>query len=233
MTKKFDLSLLPATPTLEFEERLWTSGTRFVAGIDEAGRGPLAGPVSAAVVIFPADPSVAMQLKGVRDSKQMIPTNREIWSARIKTQALTYAIGFASPLEIDNLGILPATHLAIRRALGKLSFPPDHLLLDYLILPGFPKPQTPLVKGDARSLSIAAASILAKTARDNLMCELDVLYPGYSFASHKGYGTPAHLRTLARLGPCPIHRLSFRPLKLLTFTPNEKLGDLVSQGRNK
>ena len=232
MTKKFDLSLLPATPTLEFEERLWTSGTRFVAGIDEAGRGPLAGPVSAAIVIFPADPGVAMQLKGVRDSKQMTPPDRETWAAHIKTQALSYAIGFASPHEIDNLGILPATRLAIQRALEALSFYPDHLLLDYLVLPGFPKPQTPLVQGDARSLSIAAASVLAKTSRDSLMCELDLQYPGYGFAAHKGYGTRLHLQALARLGPCPIHRLSFRPLKLLTFTPNEKLSDLVSQGRN-
>jgi ribonuclease HII len=150
---------------------------------------------------------------GVRDSKQMTPAEREAWAPCIKTLASSYGIGFASACEIDTLGILPATLLAVRRALQGLAFAPDHLLLDYLRLPDDPTPQTALVKGDMRSLSIAAASVLAKTARDALLCELDAVYPGYGFASHKGYGTPEHRAALARLGPCSIHRLTFRGVK--------------------
>jgi ribonuclease HII len=128
-------------------------------------------------------------------------------------EAVSYGIGFASPEEIDSWGILPATRLAIQRALDRLSIQPEHLLLDHLKLPDHPAPQTPITKGDARSLSIAAASILAKTSRDALMCEMDSRYPDYGFAQHKGYATPAHLRALAERGPCPIHRYSFAPLR--------------------
>jgi ribonuclease HII len=213
MTPKFDLSLLPVSPDLSFEIPLWEKGLHHIAGIDEAGRGALAGPVSAAAIILPPDPTLDRLLEGVRDSKQMTPVQRAFWEDRLKEVALAWGIGFASNCEIDDLGIVQATRLAVRRALEQLSLEPDHLLIDYLDLPGTPIPLTPLVKGDARSLTIASASILAKTGRDALLCEMDSRYPGYGFADHKGYGTPAHLSVLETLGPCPIHRRSFAPLK--------------------
>jgi ribonuclease HII len=212
MTTRFDRNLLPSKPTLEFEQPLWKNGCKLIAGIDEAGRGPLAGPVAAAAVILPADPSIGLILEGVRDSKQMTPRQREYWSDRLKEVAVCYGIGFASAGEIDAAGILPATHMAVLRALQELHLSPDHLLLDYLTLPGISTPQTSLVKGDVRCLSIASASVLAKTARDQLLCKLDRQYPGYGFSRHKGYGTPEHLQALQRLGPCPIHRLTFHPI---------------------
>ncbi len=210
---KFDLSRLPPSPTLEFERSLWEAGFGWVAGIDEAGRGPLAGPVSAAAIILPPDPAIAAQLSGVRDSKQMTPEGRESWAARLRQVVLAYGVGFASAQEIDSLGILPATRLAVKRALEGLALSPDHLLLDYLELPDDRRPQLSLVKGDARSLSIASASVLAKTAHDALLRELDQQYPGYGFASHKGYPTLEHRLALARLGPCPIHRLTFKGVR--------------------
>jgi ribonuclease HII len=213
MTTRFDRSLIPSKPTLEFEKSLWDAGLKHIAGIDEAGRGPLAGPVAAAAVILPNDPSLDVTLSGVRDSKQMTPGQREYWAGCIKTVAIQYGIGFASAEEIDRIGILPATHLAVGRALSAIQLTPDHLLLDFLTLPDYAIPQTSLIKGDARCLSIAAASVLAKTERDRLMYDLDLQYPGYGFARHKGYGTPEHLQALQRLGPCPIHRLSFHPLR--------------------
>jgi len=209
---KFDTSLLPAEPNLDFEETLWGCGDRWVAGVDEAGRGPLAGPVAAAAAILPPDRQVYLRLRGVRDSKQMSADEREYWAAQLKTILLAYGIGFASSEEIYALGIVPATQLAVQRAVEALPLTPEHLLVDFLKLPGLPIPQTPLVKGDSRSLSIASASVLAKTARDALLCDLDRQYPGYGFARHKGYGTRAHLDALQRLGPCPIHRRSFQPV---------------------
>jgi ribonuclease HII len=205
----FDLSLLPPAPDLSFEQALWDSGLSMVAGIDEAGRGALAGPVAAAAVVLPCDPGMAVRLQGVRDSKQMSPHQREEARERIQAVALTWGVGFASPDEIDTLGILPATRLAACRALEALNPLPDHLLLDYIFLPEIPLSQTALVKGDCRSLSIAAASVLAKTSRDAMLRELDVCYPGYGFAAHKGYGTQAHRLALRRLGASPVHRLSF------------------------
>jgi ribonuclease HII len=213
MTTRFDPSLIPAKPTLEFEISLWNAGLTHVAGIDEAGRGPLAGPVAAAAVILPQDPQIGASLIGVRDSKQMTPDQREYWAECVKDAAIDYGIGFASAEEIDRVGILPATHLAAVRALLGMQILPDHVLLDYLTLPDYPIPQTSLIKGDARCLSIAAASVLAKTERDRLMREIDQQYPGYGFARHKGYGTPEHLQALQRLGPCPIHRVTFHPIK--------------------
>ena len=200
---------LPVCPDLAFEQALWTAGVRLVAGVDEAGRGPLAGPVAAAAVVLPADPGVAERLTGVRDSKQLSPSARQAARLQILAAALTWGVGFASAEEIDALGILPATHLAARRALDELARQPEHLLLDYLFLRESALPQTSLIKGDCRSLSIAAASVLAKTSRDALMLELDAQYPGYGLAAHKGYGTLAHRQALRRLGPCPIHRRSF------------------------
>jgi ribonuclease HII len=140
----------------------------------------------------------------------MVPEEREVWAARLKVEALAWGVGFASHTEIDALGIVPATCLAAMRALEELSIPVQHVLVDFLKLPECILPQTPLVKGDARSLSIASASVLAKTARDAVLRDLDDEYPGYGFARHKGYATAAHYAALERLGPCPIHRRSFK-----------------------
>ena len=216
MTPRFDLSLLPPAPDFAFEIALWGGGCRYVAGVDEAGRGALAGPVAAGVVIFPNDPGLLPRLAGVRDSKQMSPSKRLIWAGRIKRLALAWAVGFASVDEIDSLGIVPATRLAACRATRSLGEQPEHLLVDFLELPELPIPQTPLVKGDRRSLSIAAASILAKTERDALLCELEARYPGYGLAQHKGYATQAHRLALRRLGPAPVHRRSFGPVLSLS-----------------
>jgi ribonuclease HII len=210
MAVKFDPGLLPVEPDLSFEISLWSSGIENVAGIDEAGRGALAGPVAAAALILPPDPGVVRALAGVRDSKQMTPRQRESRADRIREVALAWGIGLASAEEIDALGILPATRLAAQRAVEALSVLPNHLLLDYLFLPEIPISQTSLIKGDCRSLSIAAASVLAKTARDALMRGLEVSYPGYDFAIHKGYGTADHRLALERLGPSPIHRRTFK-----------------------
>jgi len=206
---RFDPSLLPEAPDLSFESGLWDAGCQYVAGIDEAGRGALAGPVAAGAVIFlpGTDPT---QLEGVRDSKQMTPRQRESHARGIQLTAVCHAVGFASSQEIDHLGILPATRLAIQRALGALPVKPDHLLLDCLLLPENPVPQTSLIKGDCRSLSIAAASVLAKTERDALMRQLDQEYPGYDLAKHKGYGTQDHRQAIAELGNSPIHRKTFK-----------------------
>lgn len=207
---KFDRALIPPSPDLSFEVALWSRGVRLVAGIDEAGRGSLAGPVAAGVVILPPDAGLAQRLDGVRDSKEMTPAERERWAGRLAEIALGYAVGFASVAEIDQQGVVPATRLAACRALQALSICPQHLLLDYLELAEVPLPQTSLVKGDARSLSIAAASIFAKTRRDALMCDLDQQYPGYGLAAHKGYGTARHRQALGELGYSAIHRKTFR-----------------------
>jgi ribonuclease HII len=205
----FDRSLLPPEPDLAFEMILWQAGFFAIGGIDEAGRGALAGPVAAAAVILPQKAPIQKLLHGVRDSKQMTPPEREIARKRILEFATSWGVGYAAPGEIDQIGIVPATRLAVSRALENLSLLPDHLLLDYLFLPEVALPQTALIKGDCRSLSIAAASVLAKTSRDDLLVDLDQTYPGYGFAAHKGYGTMAHRDALKRLGPCPVHRLSF------------------------
>ena len=207
---KFDRRLIPAAPDLSFEQALWTAGVQYVAGIDEAGRGALAGPVAAAAIIFPADRQLADRLVGVRDSKQMTPAERGEWAVRLPILSLTQAVGFASAQEIDEIGIVPATRLAVQRALAQLSINPEHLLIDYLRLPDTELPQTALVKGDQRSLSIAAASILAKTARDKVLCQIDKEFPGYGFAAHKGYGTAAHRQTILTSGYSAVHRRSFR-----------------------
>ncbi|MBE3039250.1 MAG: ribonuclease HII [Chloroflexi bacterium] len=204
MTRKHNLHPFP---TLEFERNLWNDGFTRIAGIDEAGRGAWAGPVAAAAVILPADPSLTRTLNRVRDSKLMTPLARETWAPRIKESAVGWGVGFASEEEIDTLGIVPATKLAATRALENLL--PDYLITDYLIFPEIDLPQTALVKGDQRSLSVAAASVLAKTARDALMRELDGQYPGYGFARHKGYGTRLHQEAIKKLRRCEIHRKSF------------------------
>jgi ribonuclease HII len=213
MNKRFDPSLLPPAPNISFEKKLWNAGIEHVAGIDEAGRGALAGPVAAAAVILPPQPSIVEKLNGLKDSKQLTASQRVEWAEYLRSIALAWGIGFASHAEIDQQGIVPATRLAVQRAVANSKIAPQHLLLDYLFLPDDETPQTNLIKGDERSLSIAGASILAKTARDKLLIELESEYPGYRFAQHKGYGTSQHLDALDRLGPSPIHRFTFAPIK--------------------
>jgi ribonuclease HII len=198
-------------PDTFFETELWQSGLRYIAGLDEAGRGALAGPVSVGAVILPNDKTLlASALSGARDSKQMTPREREQLAPRIKETALHWSVGFATAAEIDSQGIVRATRLAAMRALHQFSLSPEYLLTDFrLELPQLDISQTSLVKGDARCLSIACASILAKTERDALMRELDARHPGYQLGKHKGYGTQAHRSALKRLGLSPIHRRSF------------------------
>jgi len=210
MPNKFDRNLIPSEPDFSIETPLWQLGIKRIAGIDEAGRGAFAGPVSAAAVIFPNAPNLFDELTGIRDSKQMTPGSRQQWASRIKEFCLAWGVGLASAQEIDCLGIVPATRLAVQRALDQLIYPPEHLLVDYLHLTDCPIHQTTLVKGDQRSKSIAAASILAKTTRDTIMMQLDLDYPGYHFADHKGYGTRVHRVSLEKLGPSPVHRLTFQ-----------------------
>jgi ribonuclease HII len=197
-------------PDLSLEIPLWKKGVSYVAGIDEAGRGAIAGPVAAAAVILPAEPSLMESLWGVNDSKKMSPKSRDFWAGELKEICLDYGVGYASHNEIDRIGIAPATHLAIGRALKKLELKPEHILIDYLVLKGCNIPQTSITKGDTISLSIAAASIIAKTSRDALMRQRSKKYPGYNFDHNKGYGTLFHRNALASLGACPIHRKSFK-----------------------
>ena len=208
-------SSLPSHPTLDQEKKLWQQGYQSIAGLDEAGRGAWAGPVFAAAVILPCDSHIQDLLSGVNDSKKLTARQRERWQGCIKAASLDWAVGSASNLEIDEIGIAAASRLAMLRALQQLRYKADHLLIDYISLPESDLPQSSLPKGDAHCLSIAAASILAKTARDALMIELDSSYPAYGFARHKGYGTAAHRAALKQVGLCEIHRSSFRPMKFM------------------
>lgn len=222
MRAKIDAGLIPLSPDFSFESSLWKYGCHYVAGVDEAGRGALAGPVVAAAVIFPKHSSLKI-LNGVRDSKEMSPSKRDQWAERLRKLALAWGVGLATSQEIDELGILPATRIAAQRAIDGLQIVPEHILLDYLFLPDSSIPQTSLIKGDARSMSIAAASVIAKTRRDALLEELDAEYPGYGFSRHKGYGTAAHRAAIASCGPSPIHRLSYKPLlELFNHTGDSK-----------
>lgn len=206
---------LPKTaPTLQEEIALWEQGYRAVAGIDEVGRGPLAGPVVAAAVIASSGANPPW-LQEVRDSKVLRPRQREVLCPRIKEWAVASGVGMADAQTIDSIGILAATRLAMGRAVAQLPSPPDFLLIDGLRLPALPCSQKRVIDGDALCLSIAAASIVAKVFRDNLMAQMEQEYPGYGFARHKGYGTREHQSALARLGPCPIHRHSFAPVSRL------------------
>jgi ribonuclease HII len=206
-------------PDTSFESRFWNSGFMHVAGLDEAGRGALAGPVAVGAVILPGDESrLSGTLAGLRDSKQMTPLERDLLAPRIKQIALTWNVGFASAGEIDSQGIVCATRLAALRALQGLALAPQYLLTDFrLELPQLEISQTALVRGDALCLSIAAASVLAKTVRDEMMRELDRSYQGYGLGKHKGYGTQAHRSALKRLGISPIHRKTFQ-LKEIRIT---------------
>ncbi len=213
MTRRIDPSLIPHAPDLSFEHALWKEGLFYIAGIDEAGRGCLAGPVTAAAVILPRMEEVPGIYSAVRDSKQISSKVREREQKVIEKHSLDWGVGYASNLEIDQFGIVPATRLAVSRALEELTRQPQHLLVDYIVLPNNHLPQTRLVKGDARSLSIAAASILAKTHRDALMITLAENYPIYDLATNKGYGTAFHREALNKFGPSPLHRLSFAPMR--------------------
>lgn len=204
------------TPTLEIELALRAQGHRLVAGLDEAGRGAWAGPVVAAAVILPLDrPDLEHALTGVRDSKRLSPGIRDVLFDVIHQIAVGVSMGVSAPAVVDRGGILPATRRAMRQALARLSPQPGYLILDHLQLTSISLPQLAFPKADAQSFSVAAASIVAKVTRDRLMCLLDERYPGYGFARHKGYGTAMHQAALADLGPSPIHRLSFAPLKSL------------------
>jgi ribonuclease HII len=182
-----------------------------VCGVDEAGRGPWAGPVSAAAVIL----HPRKVIKGLDDSKKLSAKTREVLEIEIKAKALAWGVGFASVQEIAELNILHATGLAMRRAVEALASPPKYALVDGNYPLKLPCEVKTVVGGDAKSKSIAAASILAKVARDRLMIEMDGLYPGYGFASHKGYNAPVHLDALVALGPCEIHRRAWNPVKLV------------------
>jgi ribonuclease HII len=191
------------------ERELAAKGCRLIAGLDEAGRGPLVGPVVAAAVILPPE----LLLAGVDDSKKLTPAKREALDAVIREKALGFGLGQASAQEIDRLNIYQAARLAMERALQALPLAPDGLLTDAMPLPNHKHlPQKAMAHGDSLSLSIAAASILAKVARDKMMVEMDARYPGYGFASHKGYGTEQHLAAIREKGLCPEHRLSFAPV---------------------
>lgn len=188
----------------EYEARLGAEVQ--ICGIDEAGRGPLAGPVAAAAVILPGD----CRILRLNDSKKLSEACREELFLEIKEKAVAYGIGIVSPGVIDEINILQATYEAMRQAVSQLSVQPDVYLNDAVIIPGIPEErQVKIIKGDAKSVSIAAASILAKVTRDHMMMEYDRLYPEYGFAKHKGYGTAAHRAALLEFGPCPIHRRSF------------------------
>ena len=202
---------------LAFEKQLWSAGKAFIAGVDEVGRGPLAGPVVTAAVILPrelcSDSPEAARLRelllGVDDSKKLSPRQRDRLFDQIKEAAVCWATGRREPDRIDEINILEATKEAMSDAIGMLCVQPDHVLIDAVSLKGLQIPQTSIIKGDARSVSIAAASIIAKVTRDREMVEMAKIWSGYAFESNKGYGTAAHYEGLKALGPCPIHRKTF------------------------
>jgi ribonuclease HII len=200
-------------PTLDRERHLISSGHALIAGLDEAGRGAWAGPVVAAAVIL--NLPAAASLREVNDSKRLSPRQRAALYQVIVEHCVTYGIGQSSAAEIDSIGILPATRLAMQRAVEALWPQPDALIIDAVRLPQVNKPQVVFNFADSISLSVAAASILAKVTRDRLLIELDAQYPAYQFARHKGYGTQIHRAALQSAGPCDIHRVSFRPISAL------------------
>jgi ribonuclease HII len=203
-------------PDWRVERAFWRTGAEFVAGVDEVGRGPLAGPVVAAAVILPRRPSGEVSRAGwigrLRDSKQLTPAEREALAPFIAEQAI-WGLGIVSAQVVDQINILQATRLAMRRAVAALPQAPDALIVDGREVVEGPITQRAEVKGDARCASVAAASIIAKVTRDRLMCALDERFPGYGLAEHKGYATPDHREALRRLGYSTIHRLSFAPVR--------------------
>lgn len=193
--------------TLKFEKKVWQRGARFVAGVDEVGRGSLFGPVVAAAVIL--DPQY--RIRGLRDSKLLPAERREILAERIREHALAWAVAAVDAARIDQINIYHASRAAMHEAVSQLVPAADHLLIDAMKL-NLEVPQKSIIHGDALSASIAAASILAKVERDRMMCEWDAVFPEYGLASHKGYSTPKHLAALRELGPTPLHRQSFAPV---------------------
>ena len=205
-------------PDMRQERALMRQGHILVAGIDEAGRGAWAGPVVAAAVILPDRAMRVPALRGVRDSKLLTPLQREALFDPIHQSALAVGVGMASHAEIDDMGIVLTTRLAMRRAIEMLLPAPDALLIDALKLPDVPLPQRVLFHADALCLSVAAASIVAKVTRDHLMVGLDTQYPSYGFARHKGYGTALHQQALSQFGPSAVHRMTFEPVRRLPPT---------------
>lgn len=201
---------------LSFEHQYWDKGISRLAGIDEAGRGPLAGPVVASAVILNqrfAESEQDRLLKGLTDSKQLTEARRDhFYDILINSKDASIGVGIADVKEIDELNILRATHLAMARALQKIDPLPEYAIVDGLAVKGLPCQSHAIVKGDSKSLSIAAASIIAKVTRDRIMKEMDRQYPQYGFAKHKGYGSKKHIQALFEYGPCPEHRISFRPV---------------------
>ncbi len=201
-------------PHLEKETALLRQGFGFIAGLDEAGRGAWAGPVVASAVILPVDqPGLVDTLTGLHDSKKLTPAKREQLFSVIQQTAVAWAVGIASAEEVDNLNVVGATRLAMRAALKKLTVAPDYLLLDYLRLPAVDLPQDAFPKADSISLSVAAASVMAKVTRDRLLVDLHSSFPAYGFNRHKGYGTKVHRAALFQHGPCPQHRMSYQPVR--------------------
>jgi ribonuclease HII len=201
---------------LRFERTLWGDEVSLIAGVDEVGRGPLAGPVTAGAAVFPRNVRASGRfrfLKYVNDSKQVPAEQREELAALIWEHALAAAVFFVSVETIDRIGIAEASRQAMLGAIGDLGVRPEHLLLDAFRIPGCGLPQTPIIRGDSTSISIAAASIIAKVARDRVMDDHDGSHPGYGFVTNKGYYTPEHVRAIRDLGPCDLHRRSFSPVK--------------------
>jgi len=196
---------------LRTERELWSAGYRRIAGVDEVGVGPLAGPVVAAAVIVPPE----MRLRGVDDSKKLSPARRAELAEQIHATAMSVGVGVVDVADIDRLNIYHAALEAMRRAVAALAETPDHLVVDARTIPNVTIPQLSLIGGDGRSYAIAAASIVAKEWRDKMMRELDAQYPQYGFADHMGYGTARHLAAIESHGPCPIHRRSFSPVRQL------------------
>ncbi|MBI5395293.1 MAG: ribonuclease HII [Verrucomicrobia bacterium] len=197
-------------PSYRFENAARRRGARIIAGVDEAGRGPLAGPVVAAAAILPQ----GFRLRGLNDSKQLSAERRdEFYAALTSDPSVQYAVGIVDEGWIDRINILRATERAAAEAINKLPVRPDHVLVDGRPMRGLPAPQTAIIKGDARSFSIAAASVIAKVTRDRLMLALHAQYPAYDFASNKGYPTPEHIAALRAHGPCPVHRRTFGPVR--------------------
>jgi len=216
--KARNLKPLSEPPNLVEENGLNARGYRLIAGVDEAGRGALAGPVVAAAVILPPSPDFPW-LKSVRDSKEVPPARRESLFDLIKQGAIAVSVGIIAPQTIDIIGILNATKIAMCHAVEQLNFPPDFLLVDFLRLPQLHISQKPIVHGDKLCISIACASIIAKVTRDHIMVELDQIHPGYGLANHKGYGTRLHVSCLHQHGPSPIHRHSFAPVREAALLP--------------
>ena len=201
--EKLEKELARLAAMREYEDTY--AACTYICGIDEAGRGPLAGPVVAAAAVLPKD----CQILYLNDSKKLSEKKRDLLFDEIKEKAVTYGVGIVSPQVIDEINILQATYEAMRQAISQLKVTPEILLNDAVTIPGVDIMQVPIIKGDAKSVSIAAASILAKVTRDRMMAEYDQIYPEYGFAKHKGYGTAAHIAALTEYGPCPIHRRTF------------------------